>query len=441
MAARSLLTRSHMPRWHVGVFRGRRGAPQAVQEPLFEIELRPERRYYRQILQALTSILMDGDQLRAEVAVSRVLGVIWASDPGRDGGAEEAFGRGLVEFAVHASRTSRQGSRQVVAPAAANLLRVLAATAAVREVREAAATALAVRHWPAHPWDPPVGQVAIGRCWVVEDAFGDHATILCEFEYGEDPGTAVRHGIAVHVDRVAQGAAVDVTLVDDVDAAELELRLGADHADDEFRRVEPGWAGAVLEQAMARTDLLPTIPVAPGFAQLRALTLARVRSLPVSTLELVHGPASSYWPTPHAAPAGAPGQREAIIAEFCRSQEASALSSVELLTVVRLAGLLVEFASLIDPADLLRVSPGRIEAFLFDWLPAALRSEPAGPESLTSASVAAARAVDSVAPADVAAVVRVWTAWAARQGGTPLLTRDALARAVEEILGEYVREG
>jgi hypothetical protein len=38
----------------------------------------------------------------------------------------------------------------------------------------------------------------------------------------------------------------------------------------------------------------------------------------------------------------------------------------------------------------------------------------------------------------VAAVVRAWSVWAARQGGTPLLTRDALARAVDELLEAYI---
>jgi hypothetical protein len=389
--------------------------PPAVQEALFEVELRPERRYYRQIMRALAGVLLDEDPLRAEVAVSRVLGVIWTSDPARDGGAEEAFGRGLVEYA-----------RQHSQPVAANLLRVLCATATVREVREAAAEALAVRSWPAAHWDPAVGDVQVARCWVVEDAFGDHATVLCEFWYGAVPRGGPRHGIAVHVDRVAQGVAVDVTLVDDVDAAELELRLGADHASDEFRRVEPGWAGAVLQQALARTDLLPATPVAPGFAPLRALALARLRALPVTTLEVVNGPAM-YAPDP------SPGHREAIVAEFAHSPEASALAAVEPGVVTRLAGLLVEFAARIDPADLLRVSPGRIEAFLFDWLPAALRS---GETELRSGETDL-RSGEAAPTASVAAVVRAWTAWAARQGGTPLLTRDALARAVEEILTEY----
>src|SRR5690606_21997836 len=129
-------------------------------------------------------------------------------DPARDGGAEEAFGRGLVDYV-------RQQPSQ---PVGANLLRVLAATATVREVREAAAAALAARPWPTAPWDPAVGDVQVGRCWVAEDAFGDHATVLCEFEYGSRSRPPGRHGLAVHVDRIAQGAAVDIMLVDDVDA-------------------------------------------------------------------------------------------------------------------------------------------------------------------------------------------------------------------------------
>jgi hypothetical protein len=146
------------------------------------------------------------------------------------------------------------------------------------------------------------------------------------------------------------------------------------------------------------------------------LALARIRSLPVSTLELVNGPPVSSTPDVSS------DRREAIIAEFARSPEAADLSSVDSFATTHLIGQLLEFAARIDPGDLLRVSPGRVEAFLFDWLPAALR--PAAAPPLPSP--------------DVAAVVRAWSAWASRQGGTPLLTRDALSRAVEEILGEFV---
>ncbi len=400
VVARSLLTRSHTPRWHVGVFRGRHGAPQAVQDPLFDLELRPERRFYRQILQALIAVMLGADQLHAEVAVSRVLGVIWASDPRHDGSAEEGFGNGLIEYA-------REQGGQL---AAANLLRVLAAIATVREVREAAAAALSGRSMPPSGWAPAVGAVTVGRCWVVEDEFGDHATVLCEFGYGSTAKSAPRHGIAVHVDRVAQGAAVDVTVIDDVDAAEFELRLGAEHASDEFRRVEPGWAGAVLEQALARTDLISATPVQPGFAGLRALALARVRALPSSHVALSNGPEASGR------------QREAIVAEFCHAVEFSAAPPAAPPSVVaRVAELLLDFAVRIDARDPLRISPGRVEAFLHDWLPSALRTIDVAPPA-----------------AQIAEVVRAWAAWAARQGGTPLLTRDALGRAVDELLASYL---
>ena len=209
--------------------------PAAVQEPLFEIEVRPERRYFRQILQALTGVMLGADPLRAEIAVSRVLGVVWASDPHRDGAAEEAFGHGLVEFA-----------RQSHQPPAVALLRVLAAVGTVREVRDAAFEAVRSQPVPTSDWSPAVGAVTIGRCWLIEDAFGDVATILCEFGYGTNIRTAPRHGIAVQIDQANFGTAVDATLVDDVDAAMHDLRYGAEHAHDDFRLVEPGWAGAVL---------------------------------------------------------------------------------------------------------------------------------------------------------------------------------------------------
>ena len=121
------------------------------------------------------------------------------------------------------------------------------------------------------------------------------------------------------------------------------------------------------------------------------------------------------------------------------------MSAVPAATVAHVASLLLEFAARIDPADLLRVSPGRVEAFL-EWLPAALRGKPDGAEP--TASTQADSSVRSsevtavgleVGPRDVAAVVRAWTAWAARQAGTPLLTRDLLAQAVDEILDDYLR--
>ncbi len=370
--------------------RRRRGvSAAAVQEPLFEIQLRPERRYYRQILQALTGALLGADPLRAEIAVSRLLGVVWASDPSRDGAAEEAFGRGLVDYA-----------RQIHQPGAFALLRVLAAVGTLREVRDAAHEALAAQSALIPDCDPCVGAVTVGRCWLTEDAFGDAATLLCEFGYGPSLRVGPRHGIAIQVDEAMFSAAIDLTLVDDVDAAVHDLRYGAEHANDEFRLVEPGWAGAVLERAFARTDLIPSTVVGSGFAETRALALARVRALPSSPFAL----ASEQEATPE--------RREAVIGEFSRSTEASGTGAPE-----RVARLIVDFTAVRDPGDLIKVSPARWEAFLFDWLPAS--------------------GLDATHHADLADVVRAWSAWASRQSGLPLLARDELARTVDDLLQDF----
>ncbi len=377
--------------------RRRRAAPLAVQDPLFEVQLRPERRYFRQILRALTGAMLDADPLRAEIAVSRVLGVVWGSDPSRDGVGEEAFGLGLVEYA-----------RQTHQPTAAALLRVVAAVGTLREVRDAAAVALRVQPVPMPDWSPAVGEVTAGRCWLTEDAFGDIATILCEFGYGTNLRTAPRHGIAVRVDPANLSVAVDATLVDDVDAAVHDLMYGASHRHDDFRLVEAGWAGAVLSQAFARTDLIPSIEVTAEFAGVRALALARVRTLPVAPDALPLAPE----PTPQ--------RRDAVVAEFLQSPEAASLTAPRANLVART---IVDFAAMRDPGELSRVSPARWEAFL---------SSPAGSTFAPSESTGSTGG-DGL----FAEVVRAWSSWASRQSGMPLLARDELASVLDEMLSDF----
>jgi hypothetical protein len=373
--------------------RRRRAVPVAVQDPLFQVQLRPERRYFRQILQALTGAMLGADPLRAEIAVSRVLGVVWASDPDRDGAAEEAFGLGLVDYA-----------RQSHQPAAVALLRVLAATGTLREVRDAAIEALRSQAVPTPDWVPAVGVVTVGRCWLTEDAFGDVATILCEFGYGPNLRHSPRHAVAVQVDQANFSAAVDATLVDDVEAAVHDLVYGVGHAHDDFRLVETGWAGAMLGRAFARTDLIPSIEVASGLAGVRALALARVRALPAAPDALPPAPEPTLE------------RRHAVVAEFHQSPEAAPLIAS---VVDRVAERIVDFAASRDPGELLRVSPARWEAFLS-----------------TAGSVGGS---DSRVDGEFADVVRAWSAWASRQSGMPLLARDELATILDELLGEYQR--
>jgi hypothetical protein len=366
----------------VGV-RSRRRTPSAVQEPLFEVRLQPERRYYRQILQALSRSSFQADPLLAEITVGKVLGVIWASDPRRDGSAEEAFGLGLVEYAGQ-NRT----------PTAVALLRTMAGIAPLREVREAASAAadqLVLAGLPQVTFDAPLR----GRCWAYEDAFGDLSTIVCEFGYGASLKTATRHGLLVQVDHVAYSAATDARLVNDVDAAVQNLQYGAGHETHTIRLVEPGWASAILGRAFARTDLIPTVAVEPTFGETRAVAMARVRSLPLLDVPAEPEPTTE--------------RRAAVVAEFLSSPYAPVGAS-------EVARLIVEFAAEHDPGDLSKVSPGRWEAFLFDWLPGDL----------------------TVDPDFVAAVVRAWSLWATRTSSLHEAAREHLARLLDELLEEYV---
>jgi hypothetical protein len=237
----------------------------------------------------------------------------------------------------------------------------------------------------------------------------------------------------VQIDQANFSTAVDATLVDDVHVTVHDLRFGAEHAHDDFRLVEPGWAGAVLGRAFARTDLIPSTEVAHGFAGTRALALARVRALPTTPDSLPLSPE----PTQE--------RRDAVVAEFRQSPEAADLFTpnasgrgASVLDAVvqdasardasvrdafvpdasardadQVARLIVDFAVSRDPGELIRVSPARWEAFL-----------------------------EATSPGDVDAVfadvVRAWSAWASRQSGMPLLARDELATALDEMLDEYL---
>ena len=387
--------------------RRRRTVPLAVQDPLFEVQLRPERRYFRQILRAMTGAMLGADPLRAEIAVSRVLGVVWGSDPSRDGVGEEAFGLGLVEYA-----------RMTHEPTAAALLRVVAAVGTLREVRDAAAEALRAQPVPMPDWSPAIGAVTVGRCWLAQDAFGDIATILCEFGYGTNLRTAPRHGIEVRIDLASLSVAVDATLVDDVDAAVHDLLYGASHQHDDFRLVEPGWAGAVLSQAFARTDLIPSIEVTAGFAGVRALALTRVRTLPLAPDALP----LALEPTPE--------RRDAVVAEFLQSPEATSLTSPQAHLVART---IVDFAATRDAGELSRVSPARWEAFLSS----SAGSTSTGSTSTGSTSAASTPTGSTDGDGLFTEVVRAWSSWASRQSGMPLLARDELATVLDEMLSDF----
>jgi hypothetical protein len=360
--------------------RSRRRSHDFVQDTLFEVQVRPERRFYRQMLDALARSdfgafgVPSGGDVEAELTVSKLFGTVWlAQRVPRDGSVEEAFGLGLVEYAA-----------QHLGPASATLLRVMAVLAPVREVREAAAgfAGLVGPQWT---------EAVAGACWAFEDAYGDHTTIVNS--YGP-----TQHALVVQVDHGLSGAAVDASFTLDVDDTVTALRLEATASAgvSTMSPIDQPWARSMLARAIARSDLIAASDLQPGFAELRALALARVAVLTdgPDPLEPVVPPAS------------------VLLAEFMASPEAQALPSRHLAQAV--ATLLVEYGESVDAGQVARVSPLRWETFLLDWWPA--------------------RAVAG----DWAAVLRAWSSWAGRRMALPPTARTELAVALDDLLAAIV---
>jgi hypothetical protein len=366
----------------------RRRGPENVQEALFEVQPHPELRYYRQMLDALNRSGFGADPLDAERTVSRLFGTVWASQGRpRDGGAEEAFGLALVDYA---------GKRRM--PVSVALLRTVARIAPIREVREAAAgqaARLVASGLPEPRWTQTL---SAGRCWAYEDVFGDESTIICEFEYrpGGDP-----HAIVVHIDQANFSVATDVMFTDDVEPLIRDLRNETHRPRSGFtmRLAEPPWVRAFGERAFARTDLISDTTTEPTFADLRALAMSRLATLPAD--------ANSLPPEP---PPPTDEHRTAVVAQFLATLPAELRNAATAATADRI----LEHAGRYDPARLLRVSPGKWESFVFDWLPE---------QNLTPGE-----------PETLADVIRAWSRWAGQQ--LPDSARTDLATALDEILIE-----
>ncbi len=350
-----------------------------MQESLFDVTVRPERRYYRQMLDALSRSDFGAVALDAELVVANLFGTVWAAQPvPRDGSVDEAFGLGLVEYV---------GQRPT--PTAVALLRAVAAVAPVREVRQAAVTAadvLVARGVSGPQWTDPA---PVGDCWAHEDVFGDQTTVVIE----STPA------LRIELDHVA--AAVDAELVDDSARLlrELRHRSTVSNGTSVLHQVEPGWTRAVLARAVAQTDLVPGVAVRPGFAGLRAIVLAQLAKLPA-------GPD----PILTAQPPDAAG-RAALVADFLASHEALALADSDFAAAV--ATVLVDYGCTVNPAAAARVSPATWDAFLADWWP-----------------------VHQIAGGDGPSVMRAWSSWAARRMALPEAARAELAAALDEALAD-----
>jgi hypothetical protein len=374
--------------------RRRPASPEAVQEALFEVAVRPELRYYRQILDALTRSGFGDDPAEAERVVSRLLGAVWAGqeEGARDGGSEEAFGSGLVDQA-----------RRRHSPAALALLRALAAVAPIREVRDEAAVAADLLVADGVAEAPSLDPVRPGRCWVHEDVFGDAALVICE--YDRDPGDGHgdghgAHALLVQVDHARFSAVTHVALVDEVEPIVRDLGNEARTTGGmvTLRLVDPAWARAVTIRGFARTDLVRGVPVGPNFTELRALALARRRVLPDRPGVLPPEPSP---PTAE--------ETRALVADFLAGPEGAALPDRSRAEAV--ATLIAQDRTSREPGDPTRVGPAVWEAFLRGRR-------------------------DRRRLADV---VRAWSGWAARRRHLPTPALEQLARALDDLLDEAAR--
>jgi hypothetical protein len=387
-------------RYRVGG-RGGRSAPPATQGSLFDVEVRSERRYYSQMLDALSRSGFGANALSAELTVSKLFGTVWEGQETRDGSLEEAFGLGLVEFA-----------RGQLTPTSLALLQTVAVVAPIREVREAARHAagsliesgLPAPQWMEMPGDVTrPGTVVPGRCWAYEDVFGDQSVLISEFAYGRDPQADGRHAILMQIDHVAFSAATNTMLVDQVDATIRELTHDAANSGTmaTLRQVDPAWARAIQSRALARTDLIPDVPIWPRYADVRALALARLAVLAEAADILPLDPE----------PAGSAG-RAAIVAQFLESkflafEDEDGLDRRYAESVARIV---LDHGCLHDPGNVIRVSPAKWDSFLFDWWPS--------------------RGIAGPWPV----VVRAWSRWAADQLGLPQVARAELVESLDEAL-------
>jgi len=357
-----------------------------------------EDRLAAELVLAFRGAASEPDPLVVEQMASDVLGMVWQQTP------TEGDPDGPV-IALAAAVGRRRD------PASLALLRALAALGASGPVRAraaAAAEALAGQGVAEPPWSEKIGRPAVRECWRMADVFGDMVSLLCVFAYGRR-----RHAVTVLVD-VTDGNpwAKDVLVLDQAAVALRHMRAAA--AEDApltiLERVDPAEARQLLQTALAATDQtrLPEIP--ETYIQNRALALARCRALP----------------QPQAGPASAErvavldAERDAVVADFLASPEAATLPAGA--ATRRCARLVVDFGADADSGRPLRVSPGKLERFLHDWLPAEVALE------------------EDDDLAAMPAVVFAWARWAGGRSGLPPEAVAEVAAVADECGSHFRRD-
>jgi hypothetical protein len=367
------------------------------------------------------------DAFATELFTSELLGGWWQGAVAA-GTNPEAMPRAVVRYAAH--------RRTEEALAALLALAHLGTSAALRDAARAAATRLTDAGVPAPAWADQFGPVAVERCSLVTDAYGEQTTVLCEYRRGE-----ARHALSALLDHdELDGAVADAWFSAEPD--ELFEQTAAHVAESDgvtaMVAADPGRAADLLRAGFALLDEWAEPTDSEDLPQYRALALARLRDMPSATGADSGEPPTGTDAYGRSAPAdgpsgaGVPGAGSAVdgfrddddvvgpaVRGFLDSAEAVASLAEHAPTAVDAAARVIAEFGADEDGRPLRIGPGRLGRLLHGGVDA---------DDLDEAALAA-----------FPAVVVAWARYTARLAGLPAAAvEDVTAIATE--CGEHVGE-
>lgn len=349
------------------------------------------------LMRVLAPMVATDDPLEAERKVSGLLGRAW--DAAETPKYNESVGYAVINAALHDGASAGLAVLRVM---------TLLGTEEQRALAGEAASALDGRGIAEPPWAGTIGRVEVGECWRLTDVFGDTASVLCMFSYGD------REHCVFTVLNHNEGSMAVQTLINSNGSQAIEsLRQEAKDQGVDFAPLSPAEARAMLEYGFEETDRADDPPVLENYAAELAVVRARLRAMPE--------------PVAGARPEVSDAERDAIVAEFLASDEGRRLAGElpELATdgrdiwatdpesARRYARMIVDYGCDHDGGKPMRVSPIKLAGFTVHWMRNQATLDPG--------------AKNFPAPA-----VGLWAQWAAKRNELP---NDAATTLIAE-LGE-----
>jgi hypothetical protein len=291
------------------------------------------------------------DPLEAELFVSGVL-AMWHPDMPDDAEPLDILGKTIIQ------RLAGRADPDVFA--------LLLAIEALATSPFDAAARLAVEQLrklgiPEPIWSRSIGRPTLVDAWVSWDELDDQAHVLAAFAHDHRPPHAVNLIIDANFQGLIRGAFVadnpDKVRREWVAASGLPIRPLSEQA-----------LADILGQGIEMFDAYLEPPVSDEAKDLMPLVRARLRLLPT--------------PRPVERRETPDQEREALIAAFGISPEASGLAQAGRGPAADLARWFIDFACDYGAGDPLRWSPIAVETLLADWLPRKAILEPAEIEAL-----------------------------------------------------------